>query len=117
MGKESAVAVTAASASVTVSGSLARKAFHLSFSLPLSVPPLFTPPPLPFRSHSLSATAPAVWIHNSARCRACREGTVSQRLGRNKSEDLKSRKQHKIQEEAASSSQAVTIVLKSVANG
>lgn len=55
MGKERrAVAVTAASASVTVSGSLARNAFHLSFSLPLSAfPPtiyththtLFIPPP------------------------------------------------------------------------
>lgn len=44
MGKESAVAVTAASASVTVSSSLARNAFHLSFSLPLSAPPLYLPP-------------------------------------------------------------------------
>lgn len=44
MGKESAVAVTAASASVTVSGSLAQKAFHLSFSLPLSAPPTLYPP-------------------------------------------------------------------------
>lgn len=86
MGKESAVAVTAASASVTVSGSLAGNAFHFSFSLPLSTPPPIIPP---FLSHSLSATAPAVWIHNSARCRAYREGTVSQRLGRNGSEDLR----------------------------
>lgn len=99
MGKESAVAVTAASASVTVSSSLARNAFHLSFSLPLSAPPLYLPPLPFFLSHSLSATAPAVWIHNSARCRAYRAGTVSQRLGKNKSEGVKSRKQNKIQEE------------------
>lgn len=110
MGKESAAAVTAASASVTVSGSLAQNAFHLSFSLPLSPLPPTLYPPLLFLSHSLSATAPAVWIHNSARCRVYREGTVSQRLGRNKSEDVKSRKQNKIQEEGVSSSEALMII-------
>lgn len=66
MGKERAVAVTAASASVTVSSSLARNAFHLFLSSSLRFLTLYPPPTPP---PSLSPTAPAVWIHNSARCR------------------------------------------------
>lgn len=97
MGKERAVAVTAASASVTVSGS--RSECFSSFFLSTSLCSPHSLSPLPFLSHSLSTTAPAVWIHNPACCRANRGGTVSQRLGRNKSEDGRSRKQNKIQEE------------------
>lgn len=56
MGKERAVAVTAASASVTVSGSLARNAFHLSFSLPLSALSHSLPPPNPLPPSLFSVT-------------------------------------------------------------
>lgn len=68
--------------------SLAWHAFHLSLSLSPSLLShslsLALPPSL---FYCLSAAAPAVWIHNSACCRACGLGSLSKQPGRKKNEE------------------------------